>query len=131
MQNDTSVFEHLESQVRIYCRQWPVVFSKARGSRISDEHGVEYLDFFAGAGTLNYGHNPAALRGALLSYISDGGITHSLDMHTESKAEFLTTLKLDLLAKIREEKALSDTLKAELKAAMDEFELTWKAAAAR
>jgi F-type H+/Na+-transporting ATPase subunit alpha len=40
--------------------------------------------------------------------------------------EYLTTRKGQLLAKIRREKAISDALKAELKAAADEFKQTWK-----
>ena len=36
--------------------------------------------------------------------------------------EFLTTRKAELLARIGKEKALSDALKAELKAAIDEFD---------
>jgi F-type H+-transporting ATPase subunit alpha len=39
--------------------------------------------------------------------------------------EFLTTRKVDLLAKILEQKALDDGLKAELKAAAEEFTQTW------
>jgi len=42
--------------------------------------------------------------------------------------EFLTTRKAELLAKIGKEKALSDALKAELKAAVDEFKQTWTVA---
>lgn len=52
-----SVFETVESEVRSYCRAWPVVFERSTGSRLYDEHGRGYLDFFAGAGSLNYGHN--------------------------------------------------------------------------
>jgi F-type H+-transporting ATPase subunit alpha len=40
--------------------------------------------------------------------------------------EFLNTRKADMLRKIAQEKALSDALKAELKAAADEFKQTWK-----
>ena len=40
--------------------------------------------------------------------------------------EYFTTRKGQLLAKIGREKALSDALKAELKAAADEFKQTWK-----
>jgi F-type H+-transporting ATPase subunit alpha len=40
--------------------------------------------------------------------------------------DFLTTRKSGLLAKIANEKTLSDSLKAELKAAADEFAPTWK-----
>ena len=35
-----------ESEVRSYCRNWPVVFDRARGSWMYDEEGRAYLDFF-------------------------------------------------------------------------------------
>lgn len=98
MQNDTSVFEQLESQVRIYCREWPTVFSIARGSRIRDELGAEYIDFFAGAGSLNYGHNNPHLKQALLRYLQEDSITQSLDMHTTSKRDFLQAFQQKILA---------------------------------
>src|SRR5215467_8440556 len=44
--------------------------------------------------------------------------------------DFLTTRKADLLANIGTEKALSDTLKSDLKTAIDEFGETWKGTAA-
>src|SRR6516164_3654652 len=40
--------------------------------------------------------------------------------------EFVTTRKVELLHKIAKERAISDALKAELKAAADEFKATWK-----
>jgi F-type H+-transporting ATPase subunit alpha len=40
--------------------------------------------------------------------------------------EYLTTRKAELLRKIAKEKAISDALKAELKAAADDFKMTWK-----
>ncbi|MGA9964503.1 MAG: F0F1 ATP synthase subunit alpha [Terriglobales bacterium] len=40
--------------------------------------------------------------------------------------EYFTTRKGDLLARIGKEKAISDALKADLKAAADEFKQTWK-----
>ncbi len=40
-------------------------------------------------------------------------------------SEFLTTRKVELLAKIEREKTLSDALKAELKTVADEFKQTW------
>jgi diaminobutyrate-2-oxoglutarate transaminase len=85
------VFESLESNVRSYCRSWPVVFDRARGSRLYDEHGREYLDFFAGAGALNYGHNNPLLKAALLDYLRADRVVQALDMHTVAKREFLTT----------------------------------------
>jgi diaminobutyrate-2-oxoglutarate transaminase len=89
MQMSVDVFESLESKVRSYCRDWPVVFAKAEGSRVYDEEGNAYLDFFSGAGALNYGHNHPDLLGPLLEYLSSGAIVHSLDMHTAAKRKFL------------------------------------------
>ncbi|MGH8160590.1 MAG: diaminobutyrate--2-oxoglutarate transaminase, partial [Gammaproteobacteria bacterium] len=86
---NTQTFEKLESQVRSYCRSFPTVFTHAEGSRLTDEDGRRYLDFFAGAGVLNYGHNNPQLKKALLAYIEDGGIVHSLDMYTVAKRTFL------------------------------------------
>ncbi|MFF8841767.1 aminotransferase class III-fold pyridoxal phosphate-dependent enzyme, partial [Streptomyces sp. NPDC015127] len=79
---DLSVFDSLESEVRSYCRGWPAVFDRAQGSRMYDEDGRAYLDFFAGAGALNYGHNNPVLKRALIDYIERDGITHGLDMAT-------------------------------------------------
>ncbi|MEV6569887.1 diaminobutyrate--2-oxoglutarate transaminase [Streptomyces sp. NPDC051577] len=93
-----SVFETVESEVRSYCRAWPTVFEKASGSRLYDERGREYLDFFAGAGSLNYGHNHPVLKRALLDYIERDGITHALDMSTTAKRAFLESFQSKILA---------------------------------
>jgi diaminobutyrate-2-oxoglutarate transaminase len=87
------VFERLESDVRSYCRSFPTVFTTAKGHRLWDEGGREYIDFFAGAGALNYGHNDRRLKSRLLQYIADDGVTHSLDMATQAKREFLETFQ--------------------------------------
>ncbi|PKT69340.1 diaminobutyrate--2-oxoglutarate transaminase [Streptomyces populi] len=86
-----------ESEVRSYSREWPVQFAHARGARVQDVQGRSYLDFFAGAGTLNYGHNPPALKEALLSYVAGDGITHSLDLFTAARTELLTALQQHVL----------------------------------
>ncbi len=88
----TSAFEDLESSVRTYCRGWPVVFDRARGSWLFDERGKPYLDFFAGAGTLNYGHNNPLLRESLVEYLCSERVVHSLDMFTSAKRDFLIAL---------------------------------------
>jgi diaminobutyrate-2-oxoglutarate transaminase len=75
------VFEDIESEVRSYCRRWPVIFERASGSYLYGENGHGYLDFFAGAGALNYGHNNAVAKQALLEYITSDGVAHSLDMY--------------------------------------------------
>ena len=77
---ETSIFESLESEVRSYSRNWPSVFESASGAWIRDEGGREYLDFFAGAGALNYGHNNPVMKQALIDYIASDGITHGLTL---------------------------------------------------
>jgi diaminobutyrate-2-oxoglutarate transaminase len=83
------VFETLESEVRSYCRSFPTVFTKASGYQLWDRDGREYVDFFAGAGALNYGHNNPRIKAKLIDYLKDDGITHSLDMATEVKEKLL------------------------------------------
>lgn len=83
------VFETYESEVRSYCRSFPAVFQKAKGSVITDVDGKEYLDFFCGAGAVNYGHNNDYINEKLIAYLQNDGILHALDMMTDSKCEFL------------------------------------------
>ncbi|WP_411712679.1 diaminobutyrate--2-oxoglutarate transaminase [Lentibacillus cibarius] len=82
-------FEELESSVRSYSRGWPVVFEKAKGYTIWDTDGNAYIDFFAGAGALNYGHNNDTMQEKMIDYIRRDGIIHSLDMGTTTREAFL------------------------------------------
>jgi diaminobutyrate-2-oxoglutarate transaminase len=91
------IFETRESVVRSYCRAWPAVFDRAAGSWMYDEQGHGYLDFFTGAGTLNYGHNNPVLKQVLLDYLNDDRVVHSLDMYTSAKREFLTVFDEQVL----------------------------------
>lgn len=90
---ELATFDRRESAVRGYIRSFPTVFAHAKGSLLTSRSGREYIDFFAGAGALNYGHNPPELKTALLDYLSGDGITHSLDMATEAKEELLLALE--------------------------------------
>lgn len=91
------IFEEIESEVQSYARAFPRVFNKAVGEFLYDEEGNEYLDFLAGAGTLNYGHNNPVFKEKLLQYIAEDGITHGLDLHTKAKGEFLDTFNEKIL----------------------------------
>ena len=51
------IFDEIESEVRSYARSFPRLFNRAKNEFLYDDDGNEYLDFLAGAGTLNYGHN--------------------------------------------------------------------------
>jgi len=95
------IFEEWESEVRGYIRLFPTTFDTARGSLLIGEDGSEYIDFFAGAGTLNYGHNNPLFKQALLDYIERDGIIHALDLATRAKREFIETFR-DLVLTPRE-----------------------------
>ncbi|MFY1671574.1 diaminobutyrate--2-oxoglutarate transaminase [Plantactinospora sp. WMMB334] len=90
---DVSTFHELESAVRMYCRTFPAVFTRAKGARLRSEDGREFLDFFCGAGALNYGHNPEWVVDRVRAYLEGDGILHGLDMHTVAKREFIETFR--------------------------------------
>ena len=91
------IFEEIESEVQSYARSFPRLFNRAKGEFLYDDDGKEYLDFLAGAGTLNYGHNNPVLKEKLLAYIEADGISHGLDLHTVAKAEFLESFNEKIL----------------------------------
>ncbi|MBB5635101.1 diaminobutyrate-2-oxoglutarate transaminase [Pedobacter cryoconitis] len=84
-----------ESNVNYYARRFPKVFNYAKGDIVFDQNGDEYLDFFSGAGTLNYGHNNPKLKEAAISFLNEDRILHCLDMDSVIKKEFIE--KFDLL----------------------------------
>ncbi len=91
------IFNRLESEVRGYIRSFPTVFTEAKGALLTNEEGNEYVDFFAGAGSLNYGHNNPVLKEHLIAYMESDGVTHGLDMATEAKQAFLQTFEDKIL----------------------------------
>lgn len=96
----TTVFEEIESAVRTYSRSFPAVFSTAKNESLYTADGSRYIDFLAGAGSLNYGHNPEPVKDALIGYLERDGLMHGLDFSTSAKAEFLTAFR-DLILKPR------------------------------
>jgi len=93
MENDMHIhsIENHESQVRTYCRDFPALFDIAKGSFVEDTEGNRYLDFLAGAGSLNYGHNDPKIAAKLIEHLTAGRICQSLDLYTVPKAEFIAT----------------------------------------
>ena len=91
------IFDEIESEVQSYARSFPRVFNRAKGEYLYSEDGTEYLDFLAGAGTLNYGHNNDLFKEKLLEYIQSDGITHGLDLHTTAKGQFLEAFNEKIL----------------------------------
>ena len=94
---DTKVFEEYESEVRSYCRHFPTVFTKAKGAYFYDEDGNKYIDFFCGAGAVNYGHNNPEIKKKLIEYLENDGVMHALDMYTVPKREFIETFEEKVL----------------------------------
>lgn len=92
------VFDRRESEVRGYIRSFPTVFDRATGSTLVDADGREYLDLFAGAGVLNYGHNNPAFTRAIIEYLERDGIIHGLDMATSAKKAFIEAFERLVLA---------------------------------
>ena len=82
-------FEAYESDIRAYSRAYPAVFVKGDNARQIDEEGKEYIDFYAGAGVLNFGHNNQNMTSAMVEYLQSGGVIHTLDMMTPPKREFI------------------------------------------
>ncbi|MEZ4868994.1 MAG: diaminobutyrate--2-oxoglutarate transaminase [Caldilineaceae bacterium] len=83
------IIERRESAVRSYVRAFPATFAKAQGALLYDTSGKRYIDFFSGAGGLNYGHNNPQIKAAIMEYLAADGVTHSLDMATAAKVRFL------------------------------------------
>ena len=64
-----TIFEQRESAIRAYSRVYPVVFKSATNARQIDAQGKTYIDFFAGAGVLNCGHNNPLMKKAIINYM--------------------------------------------------------------
>lgn len=93
-----NIIDRMESNVRSYSRSFPTTFKTAKDHLLIDEGGKAYIDFFAGAGSLNYGHNNETLKQALIEYIAGDGVTHALDMTTTAKKRLLQTMQDVLFA---------------------------------
>lgn len=96
-----TIFEQRESEVRGYSRVYTTTFDTAFNARQTDEDGKEYIDFFAGAGVLNFGHNNERIVKAVVDYIQSKGVIHSLDMQTTAKKRFMEKL-VDVILKPRD-----------------------------
>ncbi|MBO3658897.1 diaminobutyrate--2-oxoglutarate transaminase [Acinetobacter haemolyticus] len=92
-----NIFSRLESEVRGYIHSFPTVFKTAKNAVLVDEMDRAYIDFLAGAGTLNYGHNHPVLKQAAIDYLVQDGIVHGLDMATSAKKAFIENFEQYIL----------------------------------
>jgi diaminobutyrate-2-oxoglutarate transaminase len=93
----TNTFETYESNVRSYCRSFPAVFCSAKGCYLTDSQGKSYIDFFSGAGGVNYGHNHPYIKEKVMEYLQGDGVIHALDMYTPAKEEFISYFQKNIL----------------------------------
>ena len=94
---EKEVFEKYESEVRSYCRVFTEVLDYAKESIIKDTNGKEYIDFFCGAGAVNYGHNNDYIKEKVIKYLQDDRIMHALDMYTKAKKDFIEYFEEEIL----------------------------------
>ncbi|ARC89401.1 diaminobutyrate--2-oxoglutarate transaminase [Rhodovulum sp. MB263] len=94
---EPTIYDRRESEVRSYCRNFPVSFARAEGATLTDADGNTYIDFLAGCSSLNYGHNDPDMKAALIAHLEQNGLAHALDLHTEEKAAFLTAFEHHIL----------------------------------
>ncbi len=81
-----------ESSARSYPRKFPFALEKAKGVKLWDVEGGEYIDFLCGAGTLALGHNDDEVNKAMMDLISFGAPLHTLDLTTPVKDKFVETI---------------------------------------
>lgn len=97
MKQSGNLLEERESNVRSYSRSFPVTFTSASGSIMKDSTAKSYIDFFAGAGALNYGHNDKDMGQRVIEHIQQNGVIHGLDMATGSKIDFINEFTSTIL----------------------------------
>jgi diaminobutyrate-2-oxoglutarate transaminase len=81
-----------ESNARSYPRRIPVAIKKAKGIRIIDQDGREFIDCLAGAGTLALGHNHPVVVKAIQDHLASEQPLHTLDLTTPAKDTFVEGL---------------------------------------
>jgi len=92
----------VESSARSYARKFPMTVSKGEGVYLYDLDGTKYLDCLGNAGTLAFGHNHPALNDAAISFFKEGRPLQTLDLTTDIKHDFVTTLFSMLPEKMRD-----------------------------
>jgi len=84
----------LEGNNRSYPQSIPVAFERALGSIIEDVDGNHFIDFFAGCGVLNVGHNNRDVLADVEK--QQKKLIHSLDFPTKTKIELMEELNASL-----------------------------------
>lgn len=91
--------QELEANNRSYAQDIPLAFERALGSIIEDVDGNRFIDFFAGCGVLNVGHNNRMVMADVAA--QQEKLVHSLDFPTKLKIELMRELNAALPAGLR------------------------------
>lgn len=99
---ELSDLSKVESNARTYAANFKQLFVKGNGMRLKDAQGREYLDCLSNAGTLALGHNPPAVRDAVLEFLQTDQLQQALDLATPAKHTFVKTLFATLPPALRD-----------------------------
>ena len=80
-----------ESSAVSYSRGMPMAVRRGRGATVEDVDGNVYIDFFAGAGVLNFGHSNPDVIAAAKAQIDD--LTHTLDIPSPPRQALMDKLR--------------------------------------
>ncbi|KVC86527.1 2,4-diaminobutyrate 4-aminotransferase [Burkholderia ubonensis] len=94
--------KHVESKARTYATSFPRLFTHAKGVRIRDAEGREYIDCLSNAGTLALGHNHPEVNEAVMRFLTSDQMQQALDLATPAKHAFVEQLFSLLPGKIAE-----------------------------
>jgi acetylornithine/succinyldiaminopimelate/putrescine aminotransferase len=87
-----------ESNLRYYPRNLPAPFASSAGSTIVDDHGTEYLDFFAGAGVGSVPSDPSSIKCEPIRMAPNRYATSSATRRKWSRSERLRTWRYSRVA---------------------------------
>ena len=94
--------KQVESNARTYATSFPRLFTHAKGIRVRDADGQEYIDCLSNAGTLALGHNHPEVNEAVMRFLSSDQMQQALDLATPAKHAFVEQLFSLLPGKIAE-----------------------------
>lgn len=93
----------MESKTVIYPDSFPIAIKRAENSLIEDLDGNIFIDWVSGIGVLNLGYN-SNIRNAVKDQLDN--IWHALEIPTETRINFLETLRKSFPANMRNYKTI-------------------------
>lgn len=89
----TQVFQQIRQQAGRYVHSIPADVRLATASLLVDQAGKEYIDFYSGAGTLNYGYNNPDLSARLSRYLASYSATPSRYADQRARQLFISSFQ--------------------------------------